>query len=99
VGNNITLINEQGAELVTQLKQLADALPESKQAEIEQINQSIEQIEKGIAETDNKAKKSWMRKGLDGVKDLVVIKKGVDIVAEYAPKVVEKVTDLSNLLA
>ncbi|MCF6189714.1 MAG: hypothetical protein L3J51_04475 [Cocleimonas sp.] len=96
---HITQVNKQGTELVEQLKQLAGALPENKQNEIKQINQSIEQIEEGIVETDNKKKKSLMRKGLDGVKDLVVIDKGVDLYTEYSPAVMAGAATLTNLLA
>ncbi len=95
---HITQVNKQGTELVGQLKKLADALPESKQNEINQINQSIALIKEGIDEKDNKAKKSLMRKGLDGVKDLVVIDEGLDLVAEYAPTVVAGAATLLNLL-
>jgi len=95
---HITQLNQQGTELVEQLKKLASALPENKQNEIQQINQSIEQIENGIDETDTKEKKSLIRKGLDGLKDLVVIDKGLDLYTEYSPKVMAGVTAMLELL-
>ncbi len=96
---HITQINEQGVELVKQLNKLAGQLPDNRQDDITKINQSIEKIKKGIAEKDNKEKKSLMRKGLDGVKDLVVMDKGLDLVAEYTPAVATGVASLTQLLA
>ena len=99
---NYTQLNEQSTELVVQLKQLVDKLPDDKQNEIAQINESIGQIEKGIAENDKDKKKSLIRLGLDGVKDLVVIDKGLDLLTEYpalGAAVTTGVTALTQLLA
>ena len=77
-------LNEEGNALVEELREIVASLPvDDNQNDLSGIKNSIKQIEDGVAEENIEKKKGLIRKGLDGIKDLVVIDKGLDLLVKY----------------
>ena len=79
----MTQLNEEGNALVEELREIVANLPVDNKNDLSDIKNSIKQIEDAVAEENIEKKKGLIRKGLDGIKDLVVIDKALDLLVKY----------------
>ena len=66
--------------MVEELREIGASLPVDNKND---LSDSIKQIKDGVVEENMEKKESLFRKGLDGIKDLLVIDKGLDLLAKY----------------